>query len=196
MIQVNKSMFRFFCSGIEDKDPSPQVKAPVFTSFTEWDANCQGELALFADKMGQNTCIFSDIAGFFAPHLTEIVQELYKKPSFAIEVLAPSLLDRSAMKRRAWCVRHQAMCFLRSSRKHTAGSSCAAHSKQGKQLALADRNVIHLLAWCGLRLLVLEQELDLENVELFPTAILDRLLGKEYFIDSIHLDPRMLGCLG
>eukprot|EP00438_Fugacium_kawagutii_P010179 Skav231644 [mRNA] locus=scaffold3756:39550:54869:+ [translate_table: standard] len=178
---------------VQQMMPERKVKPPQFTSFIEWDAACQAELSSFVDKLGQDTCIFSDIAGFFAPHLTEIIQELYKKPSFAIEVLAPMLLDRTAMRRKAWCVRHRRNCHIRFSKRHGAGSSCTAHSKQGKQLALADRNVIHLLAFMGLRLELQEQEIDLENVELFPTPVLERILGSMYVVDWALLDPRMVG---
>jgi hypothetical protein len=162
----------------------------------EWDVTCQAELGLFADSLQSDACIFSDISGFFSPHLTEIICELYKKPSFALEVLAPLILNRSAMRRKAWCARHQQNCYLRASKRHSAGSSCTAHSRQGKQLALADRNVVHLLAWIGLRVEVQEQELDLENVDAFPTAVLDRMLGHLYHIEPVQLDPRMFGWLG
>jgi hypothetical protein len=53
-----------------------------------------------------------------------------------------------------------------------------------------------LSAWIGLRVEVQEQELDLENVDAFPTAVLDRMLGHLYHIEPVQLDPRMFGWLG
>ena len=100
------------------------------------------------------------------------------------------------MKRRAWCIKHQRECFLQTSMSHTAGSSCTAHSKQGKQLAFADRNAIHFLAWAGMRLEVQEAEITLENVAEFPTSVLERLLGPAYFIEAHVMDPRTFGFFG
>ena len=150
---------------------------------------------MLADRLDQDTCVFADVAAFFTPQVKEVVAELYKKPSFAVEVLAPLICNRQAVSRRAWCVRHKQNCYYKTAHKHTAGSSCTAHSKQGKQRSLADKNVIHLLAWIAMRLEVQEAEIDLENVESFPTSMLDRFLGALYYIEAQVLDPRLFGFL-
>lgn len=173
-----------------------QVALPKLLSFCEWNTECQAELETLACGIEQNTCIFTDIAQFFRPELYEVLEELKKKPSMAVEVLSPLLAAQSAMRRKAHCARHSKLCFIGTARMHTAGSSCTAHSKQGKQLGLADPNVLHLLAWIGLRLEVQEYEISLENVESFPSHILERLLGKYYVIESQVMDPRMFGNLG
>ncbi|CAJ1402243.1 unnamed protein product [Effrenium voratum] len=172
------------------------VALPKLLSFCEWNTECQAELETLACGIEQNTCIFTDIAQFFRPELYEVLEELKKKPSMAVEVLSPLLAAQSAMRRKAHCARHSKLCFIGTARMHTAGSSCTAHSKQGKQLGLADPNVLHLLAWIGLRLEVQEYEISLENVESFPSHILERLLGKYYVIESQVMDPRMFGNLG
>ena len=171
------------------------MKPPTFTAFVEWDKECQKELKLYVDELQQDTCIFGDIAGFFRPELVEIVRELEKKPSFAVEVLAPALCGRAAMKRKAFCVRHQRMCFMEYSQEHTAGSSCTAHSRQGKKLSLGDKNVVHCLAWCGMRLEIQEASITLENVQDFPSELLFRLLAPVYQIQYELLDPRSYGFL-
>lgn len=78
---------------------------------------------------------------------------------------------------------------------HTAGSSCTAHSRQGKRLALADPTVVHLLAWIGQRLEIQEPECTLENVESFPTEIIHRFLAPVYKIEAVVVDPRCFGFL-
>lgn len=46
-----------------------------------------------------------------------------------------------------------------------------------------------------LRLEVGEPEGTLENADQFPTGILDQLLGSQYFIEPVRMDPRMFGYL-
>ncbi|CAJ1394904.1 unnamed protein product [Effrenium voratum] len=173
-----------FHHALQARLPKRKVALPKLLSFCEWNTECQAELETLACGIEQNTCIFTDIAQFFRPELYEVLEELKKKPSMAVEVLSPLLAAQSAMRRKAHCARHSKLCFIGTARMHTAGSSCTAHSKQGKQLGLADPNVLHLLAWIGLRLEVQEYEISLENVESFPSHILERLLGKYYVIES------------
>ena len=140
-------------------------------------------------------CLFGDITAFFRPELNDIIQELKKKPSMAVEVLAPIMSQRATMKRKSFCLVHQRQCFLRTARQQTAGSSCTAHSRQGKQLGLADANVLSFLAWVGLRLEICESEATLENVDQFPTETLQRLLASQYLIEPCRMDPRMFALL-
>ena len=174
-----------------------QVKQPQLLSFVEWDRECQEELKVLVQGLGQpDCCLFGDITAFFRPELGEIIQELKKKPSMAVEVLGPIMSSRKAMRRKSYCLVHEKDCFLKTAREHTAGSSCTAHSRQGKQLGLCDGNVLSLLAWIGLRLEVQETEITLENVPQFPTETLNRLLGTLYHVEAVNLDPRMFGPLG
>lgn len=175
----------------------PKVDQPRLLSFVEWDKECQEELKVLAKgiKQEESCCLFGDITAFFRPELGEIISELKKKPSMAVEVLGPIMTARNAMRRKSFCLAHGKECFLKTARHHTAGSSCTAHSRQGKQLGLEDTNVLSLLAWAGLRLEVGEPEGTLENVEQFPSGILDRLLGSQYFIEPVRMDPRMFGYL-
>lgn len=166
---------------------------PRLTSFVEWDSECQQELMTLCKGLDRDSCIFSDIAGFFRDDIADLIKGLEQKPTMAFEILAPLLCSRKAMKRRAWCMRHQKECFLQTSDAHTAGSSCTAHSKQGLGKTFSDKNAIHFLAWCGLRLEVGEKEITLENVEEFPTDALERLMSPMYFIEAIKMDPRFFG---
>lgn len=111
----------------------------------------------------------------------------------ALETLSPVIVSKKAVKRKAFCVIHGKPCYIKCSKSHTAGSSCTAHSKQGKGLGLSDPNVLHFLAWCALRLEIGEPEATLENVFEFPSEVLYRLLGNEYHIDYCVMDPRMYG---
>ena len=151
---------------------------------------------MLVSGMGQSECcLFGDITDFFRPELKEIIDELKRKPSMSVEVLGPIMASRSAMRRKSFCLIHKKQCFLRSARAHVAGSSCTAHSRQGKQLGLCDGNVLALLAWIGLRIEVCESEITLENVDQFPSSILERLLGPYYHIESVRMDPRLFGSL-
>lgn len=177
----------------------PEVEPPKILSFIEWDPECQRELLNFCNKIGpagEQTCIFGDIASFFRDELQPLVQDLIRKPGMALEILSPLICQRKAMKRKAKCLRHGKECYLQTASEHFAGSSCTAHSKQGKGLAFADKNAIHFMAWAGLRLEIQEREVNLENVCEFDTAVLDRLLGSAYFIEAVVLDPRAYGCFG
>lgn len=124
-----------------------------------------------------------------------IIAALDKNPSMAVEVLCGIIKGRKAVSRKAYCLRHRRHCYLRCASSHTAGSSCTAHSAQGLSLSLSDPNVLHLLAWCALRMEIQKSSLTLENVPGFPSEILSRILGDAYVIECHTLDPRMLGCL-
>ena len=169
---------------------------PRILSCIEWDGECQKELSTLADGIGQDFCIFGDISNFWRPELQEVVQALEKKPEFSVEVLSGLIKARRAMRRKAFCIRHQRMCHLQTAKKHSAGSSCTAHSAQGLRLGLSGKNVLHLLSWIGLRPECLESEVDLENVSQFPTDVILRFFTDYYHVEVVNLDPRMLGTLG
>ena len=140
-------------------------------------------------------CVLNTPLSPSSPTLVCLLPRPLPPKNKAVEVLAPIMSQRAAMKRKSYCLVHQRQCFLRTARQQTAGSSCTAHSRQGKQLGLADANVLSLLAWVGLRLEVGESEATLENVDQFPTETLQRLLGSQYFIEPCRMDPRMFGLL-
>ena len=166
-----------------------QVRAPKLLSFTEWDSECQQELSLYIQGMGQDACLFGDVSSFWRQDVVGLVKQLAQNPSMAVETLAPLICSRKAVKR-------QKECFLQMASSHCAGSSCTAHSRQGKQLGLADPNVLHLLVWAALRLEIGEPDVTLENVEDFPTTVVDRLWGSAYFVEPVLLDLRMFGHVG
>ena len=124
------------------------------------------------------------------------MSQLRDNPSMALESLAPSIISRRAVKRRAFCTRHKRECYLATAKSHTSGTSCTAHSRQGKGRGLSDPNVLHMLCWAALRNEIGEPECLLENVEDFPTDVVFRLLGEQYFIEHLVMDPRMYGFLG
>jgi hypothetical protein len=173
-----------------------QVRPPRIYSMTEWDKECQLELENYVRGLGQDTCLFTDISGFWREELNDVIKGLKKNPGMALETLSPVIVSKKAVKRKAFCVIHGKPCYIKCSKSHTAGSSCTAHSKQGKGLGLSDPNVLHFLAWCALRLEIGEPEATLENVFEFPSEVLYRLLGNEYHIDYCVMDPRMYGCFG
>ena len=162
----------------------------------EWDYECQQELSTLADGIGQDFCIFGDVSSFWRPELQEVVEALEKQPHFSVEVLSGLIKSRKAMRRSAWCVRHGKVCHLATARKHSAGSSCTAHSAQGLRLGLSDKNVLHLLSWIGQRLECQEGEIDLENVSGFPTDVILRFFTEYYHVEVALLDPRVFGTLG
>lgn len=181
---------------VQNRIPDRTIAPPRMLSMVEWNAECQAELDVLATGIKQDwCCCFSDISSFFRCELKEVIEQLKKKPSMALEVLSPIITSRQAVNRRAPCVRHGQNCFIETAQKHFCGTSCTAHSRQGKQLGLSDPNVLHLLAWAALRLEVQEQEITLENVEGFPTSVLERLLGSCYIIEDVVMDPRMYGFL-
>ena len=166
---------------------------PCIRSFVEYDAECQEELLLWAKHLGEDTCVFGDISSFWRSELREVVSQLQKQPALAVSVLLPLMKERKAVTRKAFCIRHQRYCFLQAAKSHTAGSSCTAYSKQGKQEGLTDPTVIHLLAWIALRREVQEMEITLENVQDFPTELLHETLGDLYHIEHVLMDPTAYG---
>ena len=187
----------FFSCWLDSKPSAGKVRQPRLLSFIEWGQRVPRRIERISLRdWGNLTVAFSETSLHFSGReLNDIIQELKRKPSMAVEVLAPIMSQRAAMKRKSYCLVHQRQCFLRTARQQTAGSSCTAHSRQGKQLGLADANVLSLLAWVGLRLEVGESEATLENVDQFPTETLQRLLGSQYFIEPCRMDPRMFGLL-
>ena len=174
----------------------PQVRRPAITSFIEYDHECQQELLLLCEHLAPDTCLFGDISSFWRHELREIIDQLRRKPHISVQVLMPLIKERKAVSRKAWCQRHQRYCFCSTARSHTAGSSCTAFSHQGKQCGLNDSNVVHLLCWLALRKECQEPEITLENVEDFPTAILEEALGDCYTIEAVLMDPVAYGWPG
>ena len=124
-----------------------------------------------------------------------MIDQLQKTPQMAVEVLKPIILQGKAVGRRAHCHFHEKNCFLAGARCHTAGSSCTAYSRQGRQQGTADATVLHFLAWVAVRRDIQEQEVTLENVAEFPTNLLVDMLGDLYTIEPVLMCPTALGHL-
>ena len=76
---------------------------------------------------------------------------------------------------------------------HVAGTPCVDFSSRGNRQGLTGKSCAALLAWMGQRLRIQETFVIQENVTSFPTDVLQRVLGKVYFIDVVLLDPNSFG---
>ena len=168
------------CSGLAPTRISHQI---------DWDTDCQRELL----AGGGDACVFGDIMQFFRPELLTTIAALKERPSLIMDVLGPAVKAGVAMKLDGACLRHGGQCVLREARRHVAGTSCTAHSKQGGQRGLNDATSIHLLAWMGLRRQLQEADIVQENVTSFPVSVLNHYLGDLYFIDHMKMGPEEFG---
>ena len=81
------------------------IRAPKLLHMIEWDAGCQNELL----SMDDDACLFGDISIFFRDEISELIAGLKKNPALALETLAPLLEQKTLVKRRAFCLRHQSL---------------------------------------------------------------------------------------
>ena len=185
----------------------------------EWNRDCVAELLPHCKKYA--TCLFRNIAQFYRAELKEIVERLLQQPQMAVEVLAPLLVNKRAMKLEAWCETHERVCSLRTCRRHLAGTSCRPWSRKGVGLGSGDPEILYTLAWIGLRLMLEDTEIVSENVKTVGAAglgsfvasaaradnegdenpVMDaglgnlflRFLAPMYHLETTVLDPSMIG---
>ena len=107
------------------------VKPPQSMYHIEYNASCQEELKLLHSsslnpclysKLADEPCLFSDIHAFWRPEVLPLLENLQKKPWLAPEVLADLLMECRAVRLSAPCKRHNKVCKLRPSDRHSCGS--------------------------------------------------------------------------
>ena len=94
----------------------PEIPFPKLLHMIEYDPQNQQELLLVSRETG--SCLFGDIGGFFRPELTEVLEQLRKKPMLCVEVLAPVLASGRAVKSSSFCVTRQRHCCLKAAKRH------------------------------------------------------------------------------
>ncbi|CAK9046971.1 Uncharacterized protein (Fragment) [Durusdinium trenchii] len=147
---------------------------------TEWDASAQEELKLFKQD-------------FWRDEIKQVIQQLEKNPSMAVDILAPIILEGKAVKDGAYCLNHGKVCKLRVARRHIAGTSCVGFSQKGSGLMLADPSIVHTLCWIALRLHCCEADITQENVARCPVDLFSRFMAGVYFIDRVKMDAVQFG---
>ncbi|CAK9044482.1 Uncharacterized protein (Fragment) [Durusdinium trenchii] len=147
---------------------------------TEWDASAQEELKLFKQD-------------FWRDEIKQVIQQLEKNPSMAVDILAPIILEGKAVKDSAYCLNHGKVCKLRVARRHIAGTSCVGFSQKGSGLMLADPSIVHTLCWIALRLHCCEADITQENVARCPVDLFSRFMAGVYFIDTVKMDAVQFG---
>ncbi|CAK9099072.1 Uncharacterized protein SCF082_LOCUS46421 [Durusdinium trenchii] len=157
----------------------------------EWDNASQAELMLIAKET--NACLFSDIGGFFRPELQSTVADLKDNPAMSVEILAPLLASGRLMRSAADCLYHGRLCSLKTAQKHIAGTSCIPYSRRGVQLGHKDDATIYAIAFIGLRLLLQESDITLENVVGADFSLYERFLGHLYYFETHEICPTTLG---
>ena len=130
---------------------------------------------------------------FWRPELRGLVEQVYKRPAMAIEMLGPIIAEGRAIRDEAFCLRHKKKCKIRTARRHIAGLPCVGYSRKGTQLLCEDPSVIHALVWVALRLLCQEPDLTVENVKSFPPDFLQRFLNHLYHLDVLVVDAVQYG---
>ena len=107
------------------------VKPPQSMYHIEYSASCQEELKLLHSsssnpclysKLADEPCLFSDIHAFWRPEVVPLLENLQMKPWLAPEVLADLLMECRAVRLSAHCKRHNKVCKLRPSDRHSCGS--------------------------------------------------------------------------
>eukprot|EP00959_Pyramimonas_sp_CCMP1952_P344033 7205875-Pyramimonas_sp.AAC.1 len=143
----------------------------------------------------EDSCVFKDICDFFHPQLlaTGVVAHCKQATDQAHKLLGPIVKQFKAVTNCAECVRHGKMCEIKMAKINFSGIPCidfaaiGSHGREGGDTALA------MLAWLGLRLLLQEPIIVVENVIQFPASLLAEYLGDAgqqrglYYIDQ-HID--------
>lgn len=188
----------------------PFVRQPVDYQI-EWNKDCIAEL--LPDCKLHDTCLFTNIASFYRDELKDTIDHLVQHPHMAVEVLAPLIAERKAMKTHAWCVTHGKECQVRPCRRHIAGTSCKPWSRKGSGLGSEDPEILFTLAWVGMRVSLEDAEILSENVKSIGSSVTTlaesskprevndvglgnlflRLLGPLYHMETIVLSPYMIG---
>eukprot|EP00973_Karenia_brevis_P018781 2573854-Karenia_brevis.AAC.1 len=109
-----------------------QLIAPRVLYQIEWDQHAQAELLILGEK--HDACLFGNIADFFRDELTKDVERLLEHPDKALQILGPLVKSGNSVRLDAHCLRHGRRCSLKRAKRHVAGTSCTAFSKQGLQL--------------------------------------------------------------
>lgn len=152
------------------------VKPPKALWHIEIDTFCQNEIMLLHShqhnpsiysSVEDQPCLFTDINDFWRDDIRPIIDLVKARPWMALETLAPLLVERRAVRLSANCKVHKRVCRLRPVDRHSAGSMCTAFSSQGLQQALADDNIVCLLAW-----LLEESNKNMFNIEIETEFVL------------------------
>lgn len=130
---------------------------------------------------------------FWRDEIKQVIQQLEKNPSMAVDILAPIILEGKAVKDSAYCLNHGKVCKLRVARRHIAGTSCVGFSQKGSGLMLADPSIVHTLCWIALRLHCCEADITQENVARCPVDLFSRFMAGVYFIDRVKMDAVQFG---
>ena len=105
----------------------------------EWNRDCVAELLPHAIENG--TCLFRNIAMFYRPELKETIDRLLQAPHMAVEILAPLIASKRAMRLEAHCETHNRICSLKTARRAARG--------RAKVPALALRTLKSCTPWRG-----------------------------------------------
>ena len=158
----------------------------------EWNTQSQRECILMGKR--EDSCVFADISQFWRPELkADIIPSLLRKPAMSIQVLAPLILQGTAVQLRGWCVVHNRHCVLKSCVRHLAGTSCKGFSRRGCGLGVTDSDAVHFLCWCALRRALQEADITQENVAAFPVEVLQTMLGDMYHLEPVILEAASFG---
>ncbi|CAE7035549.1 unnamed protein product [Symbiodinium sp. CCMP2592] len=188
---------------------------PRSTFAVEWQASCQQELLRHPHAAEH---VFGDINDFFRPTLRTKLDSIVAEGKIH-SVLWPLIKSGNAMRKEAFCVKHQKMCqVLRcrviplvrwlaaapclchgmlvqvdTARCHCGGTPCTDYSIRGLQLGTEGTTFVPFLAFCGMRIVLQEPVVIQENVDNFETDLLERYLGHLYHISVESLSPDQYG---
>ena len=160
----------------------------------KWGEHCRAEVLAHAKRDG--TLFFGDISNFFKKKVLAHIKQFMTKPGMIIEVIAEIQGEGNGpMQLTSHCYTHDRECTIRSTHRHTAGTSCHPFSAKGLRMGLSDPEMLYTIAWVCLVPIKLEiADITSENVESkILLELLKRFCKDKYFIDIQELDPVFLG---
>ena len=130
---------------------------------------------------------------FWRTDMMDVLEHVRKNPDAALTVLKPLVLQGTAVKGDAWCLRHGRHCKIQTASRHIAGTVCVGFSRRGVGLSTADPTMLPTLAWVALRRLCQEPEIVQENVRGCPVQLFHDLLHDIYYLDVVTIDAVVFG---
>lgn len=156
----------------------------------DFDRECRHELRMLRDPP---QCVFSDVEGFLNTSVREQIMSFGSRMQW--KTLCEIFRQPSVVAVSAPCSKHSRQCQVGRADVHVAGTPCPAWSQQRRNGLPCEmrKDFLHLMIWLAQRRVLQEQAIIHENVEAFPTSLLQEMLGDMYSIESCVVDAAEFG---
>ena len=160
-----------------------------------WDKACQEELGRHPNPPDH---MFGDIGHFYTERVADTLASIQASGTkLSLDALKPMIMTGKAMRPCAPCLVHGGgLCEHPRAKIHDAGPPCIAFSPMGKQDKNEGKSMIHIAAWFGMRRMLREPVLVVEESNRFDPKIYGEWLGDIYYIQTRVVDPTHFGWCG